>query len=199
MRTHHHVTHIASCLLHHITQNDTKAERPTSTKAPGFKRSAPPINPAFPAAVPLSGAVPFSGAALEFPTVVVVVVTVVVSYDVVFVSLLAKKLCAFTSSMAAKNKSHSRSPGFRRPAPPINPACPPAVPFSGAVLEFPIVVVTVVVVTVVVVTVVVVTVVVVVFVVVSLLAKKPCALTSSTAATTKSKRAIIAFDMAGLS
>jgi len=126
------------------------------------------------------------------------VVTVVVSYDVVFVSLLAKKLCAFTSSMAAKNKSQSRSPGFRRLAPPINPALGLAVPFCGAVLEFPIVVDALLVVAFPIVVVVVVTVVYdVVFV--SLLAKKLCALTSSTAATNKSKRAIIAFDMAGLS
>jgi len=130
------------------------------------------------------------------------VVTVVVSYDVVFVSLLAKKLCAFTSSMAAKNKSQSRSPGFRRPAPPINPALGLAVPFCGAVLEFPIVVDALLVVGAVLEFPIVVDALVVVVydvVFVSLLAKKPCALTSSTAATNKSKRAIIAFDMAGLS
>lgn len=156
-----------SRLLYQITQNDTKAERPTRTKAPGFRRSAPPINPAD----------------LEFPIVVdaLLVVTVVVVIVVVFVvvSLLAKKLSAFTWNMATKSKSQSRSPGFKTPAPAINPA-----------EFFPSVVVAPVVVTVVVVTV-------VVFVVVSLFAKNPSALTSGTAAATKSKRAIIAFDMAG--
>jgi len=177
-----------SWLLYQITQNDTKAERPTRTKAPGFRRSAPLINPAPPEPVPF---------VVEFPIVVdaVVVVTVVVVTVVVFVvvSLLARKLSAFTWNMATKNKSQSRSPGFKPPAPAINPAA--AVPFC---VEFlPSVVVAPVVVTVVVVTVVVVTV--VVFVVVSLLAKNPSALTSSTAAATKSKRATMAFDMAGLS